>query len=528
MQKQPARLWITALFLGWLLDFLFFKHSPGLNFAIYALVTLSGGLILLWLDGLRPARATWWLFPLFLFFIVFSVLRQEPLSAVLAHGLTLFMMTGVAVSYRGGQWPLYSLADYFVRGLDLVGSLVARPIRFFTSLRPAKDEAGNAPKSITRIFPVLRGVFFAVPVVAFFAALLASADLIFAQRLASITALFSIENLPEYIFRFTYIIVAAYALAGVYLHAAQRSTDEKLLGLEKPLIPAFLGFTEAGIVLGSVVLLFAAFVMIQFQYFFGGQANINLSGFTYAEYVHKGFGELVTVAFFALLLFLGLSTITRRETLLRQRFFSGLGVTLLALVAVILVSAYQRLVLYEDAYGFTRLRTYIHIFMIWVGVLLASVVLLNLFKRQRAFALAALLAGLGFSASLLLLNVDAFIVQRNLSRFEQGQALDVGYLATLSPDAVPALVNAYAAPGAPAVARDRVGAVLACIQFADSNRSARDKSWQAFNLSDYWAANALGPVVGSLSGYQIDKTNWPASVTTPMDLKFDCYSSTGE
>ena len=304
--------------------------------------------------------------------------------------------------------------------------------------------------------------------------------------------------------------------------------DEKLMGLEKPLVPAFLGFTEAGIVLGSVVLLFASFVIVQFQYFFGGQANINLSGFTYADYVHKGFGELVTVAFFALLLFLGLSTITRRETLLRQRIFSGLGVALLALVAIILVSAYQRLVLYEDAYGFTRLRTYIHIFMIWVGVLLAGVVLLNLFKRQRAFALAALLAGLGFSVSLLLLNVDAFIVQRNLARFDQGQALDVGYLATLSSDAVPVLVSAYEAPGASNVARDRVGAVLTCIQFEDSNRGAGDKSWQAFNFPIYYAEASMARVVDTLKAYQTDNSSWPASVTTPMNQKFDCYSSTGD
>ena len=528
MQKQPARLWITALFLGWLLDFLFFKHSPGLSFPIYALATLTGGLILLWLDGLHPARATWALFPIVLFFLVFTVLRQEPLSAFLAYFLTLFVMTGIVVTFRGGNWPNYSLADYFVRGLDLLGSLIAFPIRFAISLQAARESAGSASKSPNPIWPVLRGLLFALPVVAFFAALLASADLIFAQRLAGLTALFSIDNLPEYIFRFIYIMVAAYALAGVYLHAAQRSVDEKLLGLEKALIPPFLGFTEAGIVLGSVVLLFASFVIIQFQYFFGGQANINLSGFTYAEYVHKGFGELVTVAFFALLLFWGLSAITRRETLTRQRLFSGLGVALLALVAVILVSAYQRLMLYEDAYGFTRLRTYIHVFMIWVGVLLAGVVLLNLFRRQRAFALAALLAGVGFSVSLMLLNVDAFIVQRNLARFEQGQTLDVGYLATLSPDAVPALVSAYQTPGLASASRDRVGAVLACLQLANSNRSARDFSWQAFHFSDYWAGQAMQPVLDSLKGYQIDKSNWPASVTTPLNKKYDCYSSSGD
>ncbi len=524
MQKQPARLWITALFLGWFFDFVFYKHSPGLSFAIYALVTLAGGFILLWLDGIRPARSTLVLMPFILFFITITFTRMEPLSAFLAHAFCLFLMAGLAVTYRGGQWLRYSLADYFARGLDLFFSLGMRPLSFAASQRSAPSEPGVAQKPASLVWPILRGLALAIPVVAFFAALLASADLIFAQRLNDLTAIFRLENLPEYIFRFTYILVLAYALAGIYLHAAQRSADEKLLGLEKPFMPPFFGFTEASIVLGSVVLLFATFVIIQFQYFFGGQTNINLGGFTYAEYARKGFGELVSVAFFALLLFLGLTAITRRETPVRKKIFSSLGLALLTLVAVMLISAYQRLVLYENAYGFTRLRTYTHVFMIWIAVLLAAVVLLDLLQRQRGFALAALLASLGFALSLTLLNVDAFIFQRNLARFEQGQTLDVGYLASLSPDAIPMIVTQFETPALKAETRDRLGAVLACVQFQNTSNSP-DTSWQAFHLSNTWAKNSLQRVAASLKSYQIDSSSWPMTVTTPQNDKYDCSST---
>jgi hypothetical protein len=371
----------------------------------------------------------------------------------------------------------------------------------------------------------VRGLLFAIPVVAFFAALLSSADLVFAQGLNDLVKLFSLENLPEYIFRMIYIVILAYVLAGVYLHAANRSGDEKLLGLEKSIAPHFLGFTEASIVLGSVVLLFAVFVAIQFRYFFGGQANINLSGYTFAEYARRGFGELVTVAFFAMLLFLGLSTITRRETALQQKVFSALGIALLALVAVMLISAYQRLVLYETAYGFTRLRTYTHVFMVWVAVLLACVVALDLFQRQRAFAVAALLASLGFGLSLTLLNVDAFIFQRNVTRFEQGQSLDVGYLATLSSDAVPAMVNLYQSPVAAATTRDRVGAALACIQFQADSRQG-DQSWQSFHLSQYQSEVSLRLVTDKLKIYTVENGSWPVTVKTPLEEKYNCSSDT--
>ena len=96
-------------------------------------------------------------------------------------------------------------------------------------------------------------------------------------------------------------------------------------GSEKPLVPQFLGFTEAAVVLGAVVALFAAFVVIQFQYFFGGQTNIGMQGYTYSEYARRGFGELVAVAFCSLLLFLGLSAIVKRQNPAQRWGFSGLG-----------------------------------------------------------------------------------------------------------------------------------------------------------------------------------------------------------
>ena len=102
-------------------------------------------------------------------------------------------------------------------------------------------------------------------------------------------------------------------------------------------MPAFLGFTEGAVILGAVVVLFALFAVVQFQYFFGGQANISVQGYTFAEYARRGFGELVTVAFFSLLLFLGLSAVTKRNDETQRWVFTGMGVGMVALVGVMLV-----------------------------------------------------------------------------------------------------------------------------------------------------------------------------------------------
>ena len=326
-----------------------------------------------------------------------------------------FLLMGVLAStFLGGRWFKYSLADYVSGFLKIMGSMIARPISFNVEVKREQAESGIPAKRLN-LWPILRGIVIAVPIVAIFAALLASADIIFSNQLnAFLKLFFNLDTFPEYIFRLCYILFIAYILAGVFLHAASQSKDEKLLGEEKPLISQFLGFTETAIVLGSVIVLFTAFVVVQFRYFFGGQSNINLAGFTYAEYARRGFGELVAVAFFSLLMILGLSTITHRENKVQRRCYSGLNAIIVALVIVMLVSAYQRLALYEVAYGFSRLRTYTHVILIWIGLLFAAVVVLEVLHRERAFAFAALIASIGFAVSLSLLNVDAFIARQNI------------------------------------------------------------------------------------------------------------------
>lgn len=530
MKSHPTRFWWTVVALGWAFDFLFWRQRPGINFGLYVLLCLGAGFWLLRSDGHRPARSIWLLAALAAFFACLVCLREEPMTVFLAVVLTLFLMGVMAVSFMGGRWPAYSLLDYLGKFLQLGGSMVARPLTFNAEVKERlrqveqaqAESRSGARRGVSQAWAVVRGVVIALPILALFASLLASADLVFGQRLKDFLQLFDIEKLPEYIFRLGYILVGAYLLAGVFLHAAAHSQDEKLSGQDKAVLPPFLGFTEAVIVLGSVAVLFAAFVAVQFQYFFGGQANIHLEGYTYSEYARRGFGELVSVAFFSLLLILGAGSVTRRETKTQRRLFSGLGAGIVALTLVILVSAFQRLTLYETAYGFSRLRTYTHVFMVWLGLLLAVTVVLEMAHRERAFTLAAMLASLGFAASLSLINVDGFIVRQNVNRAQAGESLDVDYLMELSDDAIPALAAAYRTQPLPASVKEGIGAALAC---SAANRRAEEvpPSWRSFHVARWNADRILGNLRIELEAYKVKDEDWSQQVIAPSGQEYFCY-----
>lgn len=525
MQNKSNKIWITGLVLGWIFDFLFWKQTPGINFTLFVVLCLAGGFLVLRMDGIKPATRSLVLVIPILSFAVITIVRQDALSLFLALASTFFLMILLVTTFVGGRWISFGLVDYVVAYLGLAVGMVSKPFMLRMSERKKQNEDTREKTQKKRIWPVLRGILIAIPIVMVFAVLLSSADMVFAERLDTFVSFFRLENLPEVIFRVIYILIAAYLLVGVFLHAAISSKNEKLISDERSLLPTFLGFIESSIILGSVTSLFIIFVVIQFQYFFGGQANIHIDGYTYAEYARKGFGELIIVAFFSLLLFLGLSGITHRESAKQRNIFSGLGIALVVLVGIILFSAFQRLGLYESAYGFSQSRTYAHVFLVWLGLLLAAVVVLEILRQERRFTLAVLLAVLGFSTSLAVLNVDGFIVRQNVQRAVQGHELDVSYLSNLSNDAVPSLKKIFIDPSYNEKIHEQVGAALVCL--SNNNISYQDTDWRAFNFSKYYGKNAIDSLKKGLKDYNYIPGTYPATVTTPSGTIIECQWSGG-
>jgi hypothetical protein len=198
-----------------------------------------------------------------------------------------------------------------------------------------------------------------------------------------------------------------------------------------------------------------------------------------------------------------------------------------------LFAAFQRLVLYEMAYGFSRLRTYTHVFMIWLGMLLITVVILEITRRERAVGLAMVLALLGFIVSLTLLNVDAFIVKQNVDREIRGvgedaaqsrAGLDVQYFLDLSDDAIPSLVSAYQMKSMPVPVKEKLGAALACFGYS-RHQVTSGFSWQSFHFSRYYAERAFASVKKDLDAYRIIDKDYPVKVQTPGGTEFSCWQN---
>src|SRR5690625_6827275 len=94
---------------------------------------------------------------------------------------------------------------------------------------------------------------------------------------------------------------------------------------------------------------------------------------------------------------------------------------------VMLTSAFKRLSLYEQAYGFTMDRFLAHAFMIFLMVIFAYT-FIRVWVKRISLIHFYLIVGLIFYTVLNVINVEQFIVDKNLERYEQTGKIDVNTL----------------------------------------------------------------------------------------------------
>jgi hypothetical protein len=434
--NRPSFTLLTALALGWSVDFLFYGKALGISVLLFVLLLIVALFGLGWLEGVRPAWRNLWLLAPLIFFAAMIFVRANPTLTFFNVMALLALLGFVAYFYAAGRVDEMGLLGYPLLPLwmGMNVTIQAGPL-----VKDGMDWKSTRERS-RGLMPIMRGLLLALPVLAVFSCLLSSADLVFADYLERLFRLDFLPNLEE----LPIILGAAWLIGGglAYAlgHAAKdESSVEKALGTLAP--ASILGSTEAVTLLTAVDILFGVFVWIQFAYLFGGRENIKVDGYTYAEYARRGFFELVVVSVLSLGLVLSLHWLTRRETKRQGRIFKGLSSLMVAFVLVILASAFQRLQLYEGAYGYTELRLYSHVFMVWLAATFVWF-LVMLWYRPGRFAIGAFVAALGFLITLNAINPDAFIAEQNLARYWQTGKLDVSYLTGLSDDAVPVLVTA--------------------------------------------------------------------------------------
>jgi len=480
---------LASLGLGILAQLLFFDVGIGLNLPLAVAALLGAGWSVRDRSQAAPRSTDWWLPVAGLLLAVFVALRGDTTLVVLDVLGAIVLTCAALASFGGLHFMERPLGGLVLLGGKLLGSAFTgggAPLDAARRTLPA----GQLRDGIGRGAPVLRGLLIAIPLLLLFAALFAAADAAFAKIAGD---LFDWEldfgSLPG---RVAVALVAAWLAAGLLAFVVRGRTA----GSEPGLRTAWqrrprLGAPEAVTVLVALDLLFAGFVALQGTYLFGGGDTLEATGLTYAEYARRGFFELLAVAVAVGALILTLEGFVAR----RSRIYLGAAIGLVVLTLVVLASAFLRLRLYQDAYGWTELRFYVLAAIAWLAIGAVGTVYAIVADRSGWLLHGMLVLSVAFGLAFNVIGPVRFVAEQNVARALHpelvapgGQdGLDVWYLASLGNDALTVL--AEAAPHLPSAA-DRQSAEVA-LEDRAIYLSATDQAWQSWNLSRERARSLL-------------------------------------
>ncbi|HEU4828297.1 MAG TPA: DUF4173 domain-containing protein [Gemmatimonadales bacterium] len=284
---------------------------------------------------------------------------------------------------------------------------------------------------------IAMGLVFAAPVLAIFSALFAEADPLFESGLErAFTFDFGLDAVVPH----AVVAGAVGWLSAGLLRGA--SMERRLRAVPAVPFAGSIRFATVGTALGGIAALFLIFVLLQTRYLFEGASVLaEPGGFSYADYARRGFFELVGVTALTLpVLLVADWALDQRSETVRARF-RGLALLLLGLLGVIVLSALSRMALYAGMYGLTEPRVYVTAFMLLLCAVFACFTLTVLRGNRPAFMRGSLVATACAVGGLNLLAPDALIARVNLERGSSRVPVDVSYLASLSADAVPGLLE---------------------------------------------------------------------------------------
>jgi hypothetical protein len=324
---------------------------------------------------------------------------------------------GCSLGRGGSLWDM-SVPRVGARALQAVVQAVLGPA-YVTASTKGRRVAG-----------VVRGLLLALPIVLVLALLLGSADAVFRSFID-----FDIAEIASHAFLLAF---GAIAMAGLFRLASVSGTE-----MPEARAPR-LGSAEWTVVLVALDALLAAFAIARLVALSeGGRRVIDEAGLTYAEYARSGFFQLLFAAAIVIAVLAAVRAVAETAAPGHTLRLKVLSLVAVVLTLAIVVSAFQRLVLYEEVFGLTMLRLYVQLAIIWIAIVVIAfgAQLVGLGRGRTWVWSAAGITALVLLFSMNVLNPEAFVVRYNIEHQHDTARFDPAYGSELSDDAAAELAS---------------------------------------------------------------------------------------
>jgi hypothetical protein len=492
LETMTRRIMLGALALAIVHQFLFYGQPLGISYPIFV-----ASFYVYFFSFTKGRFTKLWTFSTFLLLAILLlsmtyVWFDNPIFTIvnaIAIPCLIVLHTTVFASQREIRWferrMIWQTLDQL-----LPQSFKHIPVPFrLLSKKLGKNVDADTKRTVNR---VIIGLLLSVPLLFIVISLLMSADQLFGELLENVPNFFAELSLSQWIFRLIWMIALFVYLFGYvsglimptryeWEKNGESQSQAKLIALD-PII--------AITVLIAVTLVYVLFVAVQFSYLFSAWDGELPSGTTYAEYARRGFFELLAVSIINFLLLISTLPLFREGKSGLKRISKVVLSVLIGCTTVMLVSAFIRLQLYEQMYGYTYIRFLVHGFMIYMTILILVAgirIWRSSFSLARYYIIISVVALVGINY----IGMDRLIAQWNIERYRQQDILDSDYLSELSSDAVPRLVKfAEAEPY-------YLESIRVRYEVMQAEEDSRD--WRSYNWSRARAMKVMGELLEEVS-----------------------------
>ncbi len=349
--------------------------------------------------------------------------------------MVLFVTIPLQLSVMAGKTKLSSPA--VIR--DTFMAVMGDPITHMGSTFEALSARKSDKKKHSGFWLAVAGIVCSVPVILIFFALFSSGDEVFRTAFEGFFSRIQFDATDQIVNLILAFILALFVIPVFFSLRAEKPKSEKP-AKTRGALPAVVIISF----LFGIILIQGFFAAIQISYLFPG-ANGGLripASSSYAEFARSGFAQISTASILTALIIALCFLMCRKNEKGALPFGVKLCLTVLAcLDGVLCASAYARMFLYIDQWGYSVLRVNTCWLMALTMLLVLGLLLKVWTPRLKLFTWTATCV-LVMTVALNCLNTDRLVARLNIDRYIASNCtsqLDTGYFLDLSPAALPEL-----------------------------------------------------------------------------------------
>ena len=406
---------IGALFLSLWQSLLFWKQDLGISVLLFTIPIIWITTKLL-KGNIKNKKALLISIPIIVLsstYFIFDNLTFYLINIVLIPILYLIMVIW-AISDFQIKSIIYKIILMIFEPLNYIGDVIRAVLKEFNPKE--KDEQIGEKKEKNNIF---KAVCFTGIIALIVIGLLCSADNEFAKIFSTIFKDINIFNVSELTGRIIIIIIAFFYFAGFFMNMLDKENGLKEFEEEEKIEKKESYTIRMMLTVLNVAYLVFCFTQIKVLF---TEQNIK-----YSEFARKGFFQLMIVSLINIVMILKANNKNLKETEKQEKYKKTMCIVMVIFTLIIIISAFARMTLYQQNYGYTRLRILVDYTLITEIILLIPTIIYIL-KNKIDLIKTYFVIIITMYCLVNFINIDKIIMKNNFNRYKETGYIDLNYI----------------------------------------------------------------------------------------------------